>query len=421
MQRDTALNNILTENFDGYFNDETKEVDLPLLESMLHDHKLDDPDDYYEYRSQLISNMNGLNTKYLEEIKKQIWNATATGLLVKADAIRNEGSYADLVAELQEKGLFDSIDTLAQWVTPLQVVQMCDIPLNSLGHVKQYWDDVTKDKVPIPTKDYRINPKLSQKWINSAPSEQTRKARQKFAQEIVYISFPDFLQYLQESAAQFVNVINDSYYIISLSVYPKFEKYKSAEWMVALLKTYTDDFPPPLDILLDGDELSKYVQSLPKSQDLCDLNVLFVDDISFSGQQLVNAINLVKLQLINNPFIVIHVHIIVPVMSQYSYNLIQKMIKDDSVYLRFHIHLYTAKIIPLFSKDVRQAFDLWPESAASPVYSAHKLPDKISVPTKLMAPLIGNCEQVYYNEDGTLKDFDVMKPPCPWPPYKPMK
>jgi hypothetical protein len=415
----TAFNNTLTEYFDEYFNEETKEVDLKFLDSQVHDAKLEDPEDYYQYRSHLAANMNGLNAKYLEEMKKQIWNATATGLLIKADAIAENKSYADLVAELQEKGLFDSVAKIAHWLDPFEVISLCDIPYNSLGHMEEYWDNITKDKVPIPTKDYGINPKLSEKWIRSATSDEMKKTRRKFINEIIYVSFPDFLGYLQDCAAQFMAVIVDNPYVISLSVYAKFEKYKSAAWMVSLLKTYTADFPSPTDIILDEPEFAKYVQNLPRSETLCQLNVLFVDDISFSGQQLLNAINLIKAQLLNNAFVDIHVHIIVPIISSYSHDLLQKMIQSDSVYLRFHIHLYTAKIIPIFSKDVREALNLWDTAASSTVYSAHKLPDEVSVPTTLMAPLISNCEYAYYNKDGTLKDFDSFKPPCPWPPYKP--
>jgi hypothetical protein len=404
-----------------------QQYDAKLVQSLSQDMQKRYPAEYAVLQNQTKQTMIDLVQMYQEEFEKMgqhlkknvAWASVAAGLLLNCYN-SNMLKWSELITCLKSKNATQLRFVLAQWIADFGLdVALCQLlPIDTLGHVKNMWDDKTKDNVPIPKQDYNISPTLANKWINGPGSLRDKQYRAQFVKEIVYISFPMFLQLLKQSANSFMHQIQNEPYIISLTVTMLgYTPHKSAEWLVALCKAYIPDFPRPTEIAIDQKELIKYLKDIPKTEGMCQINILFVDDISFSGQQLGTAIQLVHDVLKEFLFVSINLHIIVPIISVIGQEQVQKVIdryKSD----RFHIFLHTAKTVPKFSQDVIDRFDLR-KSAASALYSAHKLPDWLSVPNTMIAPLISNCEQYYIDQYGYPKEFNTQNPPCPWPPYKP--
>lgn len=287
---------------------------------------------------------------------------------------------------------------------------------DTLGYLQKFWSSKTLENVPLPTQTYDIDRDLASKWVSQATGEKEKIMRERFLKEIKYISFNEFLERLTETANKFIEKISTRKYVILTSVgHSHYQPYKSAEWILSLCKVYVKDFPSPSEVIPGTTDLDKYIRSLPSS---CRLDILFLDDISYSGEQITKVFNMVRKVASGNPSLRIYLHLLVPIVSEKSFSLMTDHFDKEKVQ-NLKVYKYISLIQPAFSDDLSIYYKIHPRygsSGNSSMYTAHKLADSVSVPAHIIAPLISNCEE-YYNEKT---DFDLSEPPCPWPPYKPL-
>lgn len=323
----------------------------------------------------------------------------------------------DFIVYLAQQGINGDELTARAVVVKNVIVASDACNIFSDADVKKYWDDRNLDNTRIPENNYQIDESLAARWIDKASSTLKKKARADFVKQIVYISFADFVTNLKICGDKFITAIKREPYTILLSILPYYRPYKSSEWLVALCKLFVPDFPRPTSIVMSPEELWPILAK--GSGENCTYNLLLLDDISYSGTQVANAItHLASTWKKQNTTNKIVLHIILPVVSEIAQARILKtmsLARTDN----FEIYLYLSAIYPSFSNETQAAFryDL-DDSNKSVMYAAHKLPDQVSVPATLFGPLISSCEKYYYTSDGKYAEFDTFEPPCPWPPYK---
>lgn len=338
--------------------------------------------------------------------------------------------------------------------------------------VKQH---LTEHKVSVPEHSYPLSPVQAAKWIDDGIVDVLKKQRQQFVDQIIHLSFQDFLSYVCECTCGLKAVLGDQEWLLNLITDDTYYPHKSSEW-VAQLMLQKCDMPPPIGLYLGQPEHETNLGTLCNTyfQDTKQLlPIVIVDDISYSGSQLSFTLTSLVSTLYRNGAVGAHIILVVPVIAN-EHNFISHLLTntntlqvsalkhpacqsvrifelmmrngvvgehdffDKAARTQFSAESSTVTAsldIPLTIINCRQ-FDSFEKthpfpyrfstndqyqgidiSKRSRVYADHKLPDLMSVPTNLIGPLIEGCADYYQNT----KTMDVMSPPCPPSPYKPKR
>jgi hypothetical protein len=195
---------------------------------------------------------------------------------------------------------------------------------------------------------------------------------------IHHYSFNKFRKYLCVAFQKFIESINGEPYILLVNTIFSKEK-KSSVWATQILANYCElaKENKPVGIYSVNDFRDKILQ-IPEYK-----HIMFIDDASYSGSQLYNAISDIEKKAENK-----QQHIVVAVITQ-------KAIKNIQKHPKVYIHYGKLTLYKNF-------------------YFDHKLPDGDSIDTAIVATHILGCEKVYQNN----LYWDDYEPPCPFPPYK---
>ena len=300
----------------------------------------------------------------------------------------------------------------------------------------------TKNKLLKVTKDYGINEKLLEKWINSHKTEDDKNIARDLMKPVTYISFELFFDNLLLSTQKFNKYINKNkikkYYLIigannsagtDSSIYINIEK--SNFWTLLLIYPHLEQ--KPYDIVLNLNqalEFSIFDIIREKTKNIR-TDFVFVDDASYSGSQLFNYtigtelinkkyldaiqnissettispitknninrnknINIIKikrtsLQKINNSSSYmsnINIHIIVPYISTCAFELGNEIQLKKNI----NIHFYNNYLVSSYEKyykyydnilldNLRKTYENFGfNKNLIPLYFAHKMPDGVS-------------------------------------------
>lgn len=256
-----------------------------------------------------------------------------------------------------------------------------------------------------PQFDNSINQECAQKWIESHSAELQPLAT-KIIDNIHYIKFESFKEQLKICVEDFNKKLHSYEYQEYVLVLHEKEG-KSNPWVFSHALRFLTKLP--MDIVRIN-ELEDYFDIY---QDDAHINLLFVDDASYSGTQMKFDLDLANLAAKDR---MIQVHCLIPFMTKRAYEL-----------LRAHNEAFLSsfQIIPtvkrLFNKDEKEILENnnvnssdpgviryinWPEITLT--YFQHKIADWKSTLTAIL-------------KDGrTIHDYRIKIPFIPWTiePYK---
>jgi len=291
-------------------------------------------------------------------------------------------------------------------------------------------------------KDYNINKKLLEKWINSHKTEEDKKCASMLIEPVVYVSYKTFNENLLKSTNKFNNYIKKNnikkYYLIigatnaaTSNIKDYVDIGKSNFWTLLMILPYLKI--KPYDIVLNLTQAIEFsiFDKLKNKQNILDF--VFVDDASYSGSQLFyntigthlfekyfynglftkqniekyeNNGRLIKTQ--NNNMCFINIHIIIPYLSitardigleiQYNNNINiilhnNYFINDYKNYYKYDYDKYLQKMNIAYGK---YGF----RDNLIPLYFAHKMPDSVStIDYILLSGIVSNYSDNINNEN----------------------
>ena len=318
----------------------------------------------------------------------------------------------------------------------------------------------SKNKLLKVTKDYNIDKKLLEKWINSHKTENDKNIARSLINPITYISFDIFYENLLYSTKKFNQyIINNKikkYYLIigandgggtDSSRYINIEK--SNFWTLLLIYPHLEQ--KPYDIVLNLNQALEFsifdiIREKPKN---LRTDFVFVDDASYSGSQLFNYT--IGTQLINKKYLDaiynlqtknviseitknnintkknaynfysplkkmndlslyssnVNIHIIVPYISTCAYEL------GNEIHLKknINIHFYNNYLVSSYEKYYKYNDDILDNLRKTyenfgfnknliPLYFAHKMPDGVStIDYILLSGIVVNNSDILKKEN----------------------
>ncbi len=225
----------------------------------------------------------------------------------------------------------------------------------------------------MPLKSKAITQDQKNAWIQSKPKDYQDIARQE-ASSIRYISFSEFLSKLKKSINSFNDCLNQQpkdrqKYILVVDE----RKNKSGPWVTALALKYLANIPHKI---LDFNEVKSYDPSKEGKVD----HIVFIDDASYSGNQLTMFADwFLQLGVVNDNFLLLQMHIVIPYMSEKS---IAKLASYN-----FIVHEHET-IAPFCVSESRL-------SGATATYFQHKLAESGISTIVAISEMIGEIQPPY--------------------------
>ena len=326
-------------------------------------------------------------------------------------------------------------------------VKFRDKRLEDINNLSKFY---SKNKLLEVSKDYNIDQKLLDKWIQSHKTDRDKVIARNLINPITYISFDNFYNNLVLSTKKFNNYIKKNnikkYYLVigsntewgtNQKRYINIEK--SNFWTILIIYPFLE--LKPYDIVLNLNQALQFsiFDMIKNKKDNNRADFVFVDDASYSGQQLFT--NTIGEELINKKYLNsilsnnnpnslssitknnikennklaifpvkndsnVNIHIIVPYISTSAFDLSNriKIMHNINIYLynnymiinydTYYSNKYNNTIIDLEEKYQEFGF----HRDLTPLYFAHKMPDSAStIDYLLLSGIVVNNSEIKKN------------------------
>jgi len=322
-----------------------------------------------------------------------------------------------------------------------------------------------KYKLFDQNKNYDINKKLLEKWINSHKTDEDKYIAKMLIEPVVHVSLDEFKMNLIHSVNKFNDYIKNNnikkYYIVigANTLYgSNLDNYldigKSNFWTILLALPYL--IVKPYDILLNLSQAIEYsmFEKLKKKKIVSDF--VFFDDCSYSGYQLfqnvigfdllqkyylnamtnnskVEKININNINQKDNKLIKvhngnsnIHIHVIIPYISliakDVAFNIQIKRNIDIHLYNNYFINSYKDfyKFNEKLLDNITNTYNLYGfDKNLIPIYFDHKMPDGVStIYYILLSGIISNYSERSKKIKDSKKKFVQFINNCIYPKNK---
>jgi len=303
-------------------------------------------------------------------------------------------------------------------------------------------DFYKKNNLFTQKKDYNINKKLLEKWINAHKTEEDKICAMHLIRPVVYVSFKTFHENIIKSTNKFNNYIKKNnikkYYLIigatnaaTSNIRDYVDIGKSNFWTLLMILPYLK--VKPYDVVLNLTQAIEFsiFDKLKNKKNILDF--VFVDDASYSGSQLFyntigthlfekyfynglftkqnieqheNNERLMKTQNENMSYI--NIHIVIPYLSITARDIGLEIQYKNNINIVFHNNYfiydyknYFYKYCRRYSEKINIAYEKYGfRDNLIPLYFAHKMPDSVStIDYILLSGIVSNYSDNIKNKN----------------------